>query len=57
MASKGFMMALMAFIKPFEAPQRNTKIKIYIYFNLNIGKGAGRVNYGKSLLKLTFILS
>ena len=57
MASKGFMMALMAFIKPFEAPQRNTKIKIYIYFTLNIGKGAGRVNYGKSLLKLNFILS
>ena len=27
-ASKGFMKALKAFIKPFEAPQRNMKIKI-----------------------------
>ena len=27
-ASKGFMKALKAFIKPFEAPQRSTKIKI-----------------------------
>ena len=27
-ASKGFMRALMAFIKPFEAPQRSVKIKI-----------------------------
>ena len=27
-ASKGFMKALKAFIKPFEAPQRSLKIKI-----------------------------
>ena len=27
-ASKGFMKAFKAFIKPFEAPQRNVKIKI-----------------------------
>ena len=27
-ASKGFMKALSAFIKPFEAPQRSVKIKI-----------------------------
>ena len=27
-ASKGFMKALKAFIKPFEAPQRSVKIKI-----------------------------
>ena len=27
-ASKGFMKALMAFIKPFEAPQRSVKMKI-----------------------------
>ena len=26
-ASKGFMMTLKAFIKPFEAPQRSVKIK------------------------------
>ena len=27
-ASKGFMKALMTFIKPFESPQRSIKIKI-----------------------------
>ena len=27
-ASNGFMMALKAFIKPFEAPQRSVKMKI-----------------------------
>ena len=27
-ASKGFMKALKAFLKPFEAPQRSVKIKI-----------------------------
>ena len=27
-ASKGFMKAFKAFIKPFEAPQRSVKIKI-----------------------------
>ena len=36
-ASKGFMKALKAFIKPFEAPQRSVKIKIELklYFNTN----------------------
>ena len=36
-ASKGFMKALKAFIKPFEVPQRSVKIKILInfYFNIN----------------------
>ena len=27
-ASKGFMKAVQAFVKPFEAPQRSVKIKI-----------------------------
>ena len=31
-ASKGFMKALKAFIKPFEAPQRSVKIKIVLIF-------------------------
>ena len=31
-ASKGFMKALKAFIKPFEAPQRSVKIKIQVIF-------------------------
>ena len=37
-ASKGFMKALNAFIKPFKAPQRIMKIKIEVnsYFNLNL---------------------
>ena len=34
-ASKGFMKALKAFIKPFEAPQRRVKIKIYVNFYFN----------------------
>ena len=36
-ASKGFIKALKAFIKPFEVPQRSVKIKILInfYFNIN----------------------
>ena len=45
-ASEGFMKALKAFIKPFEAPQRSVKIKIGVnfYFNINFlnvqdGKG------------------
>ena len=33
-ASKGFMKAFKAFIKPFEAPQRNVKIKIKLFFSL-----------------------
>ena len=31
-ASKGFMKAFQAFIKPFEAPKRSTKIKIGLNF-------------------------
>ena len=31
-AAKGFMKALKAFIKPFEAPQRRVKIKIWVNF-------------------------
>ena len=45
-ALKGFMKALKAFIKPFEAPQRSVKIKIEVnfYFKINLlnaqdGKG------------------
>ena len=34
-ASKSFMKALKAFIKPCEAPQRSVKIKIYVNFYLN----------------------
>ena len=30
--SKGFMKALRAFLKPFEAPQRSVKIKIWVNF-------------------------
>ena len=33
--SKGFMKALRAFIKPFEAPQRSVKIKIELNFYFN----------------------
>ena len=45
-ASKGFMKIFMkvfmkfyAFIKPFEAPQRSVKIKIYLIFSLRPGLG------------------
>ena len=34
--SKDFMKALNAFAKPFEAPQRSVKIKIYLNFYFNI---------------------
>ena len=34
-ALKGFMKALKAFIKPFEAPQRSVKIKIELNFDFN----------------------
>ena len=43
-ASKGFMKAFKAFIKPFEAPQRRVKIKIYDNFLSSSGIGTGRVN-------------
>ena len=36
---KGFMKALKAFIKPFEAPQRSMKIKILTFFFLRPGLG------------------
>ena len=38
-ATNGFMKALKAFIKPFEAPQRSVKIKIYVKFSLHPGLG------------------
>ena len=38
------MKAFKAFIKPFEAPQRNVKIKIYVNFLSSPGIGTGRVN-------------
>ena len=45
-ASKGFIKALEAFMKPFEAPQRGAKIKILVNFYFNttfwngwVGKG------------------
>ena len=34
-ALKGFMKALKAFIKPFEAPQGSVKIKIELNFDFN----------------------
>ena len=34
-ASKGFMKALKAFIKPFKVQQRSMKIKIYVNFYFN----------------------
>ena len=42
-ASKGFMKAFKAFIKPFEAPQRIAKIKISPNFLSSSGIGTGRV--------------
>ena len=41
--SKGFMKALKAFIKSFEAPQRSVKIKIKLVFFSSSGIGAQRV--------------
>ena len=38
-------MAFKGFIKPFEAPQRSAKIKIYVDF-LFSGIGTGNVNDG-----------
>ena len=34
-ALKGFIKALKAFIKPFEASQRSAKIRIEVYFDFN----------------------
>ena len=42
-ASKGFMKAFKAFIKPFEAPQRSAKIKSEVNFFSSSGIGTGRV--------------
>ena len=39
-ASKGFIKAFKAFIKPYETPQRSVKIKININF-LNVRDGKG----------------
>ena len=44
--SKGFMKALKTFIKPFGAPQRSVKIKIYVDFYFNTTFWNARV--GKS---------
>ena len=46
-ASKSFRKAFKAFIKPFEAPQRSEKIKIWIDFLSSFGTGTGRVNNSK----------
>ena len=46
-ASKGFMKALKAFIKPFEATQRSVKIKnsVNFYFNINfLNAKDGKIN-------------
>ena len=43
-ASKDFMKAFKAFIKPFEAPQRSVEIKSKVIFFLLSGIGTGRVN-------------
>ena len=42
-ASKGFMKAFNAFMKPFEAPQGSLKIKIQVIFFSSSGIGTGRV--------------
>ena len=42
-ASRGFVKAFKAFIKPFEAPQRSAKIKIELIFFSSSGIGTGRV--------------
>ena len=42
-ASKGFMKAFKAFIKPFETPQTSAKIKILVNFFSSSEIGAGRV--------------
>ena len=38
-ASKGFMKAFKAFIKPFDTPQRSVKIKLTLIFSLRPGLG------------------
>ena len=42
--SKGFIKAFKAFIKPFEAPQGDAKIKIQVNFLPSSVIGPGRVN-------------
>ena len=42
-ASKSFLKAFKALIKPFEAPQRSVKIKISLKFFSSSGIGTGRV--------------
>ena len=50
-ALKGFMKALKAFIKPFEAPQRSVKIKVkLIFIQLAEMYWAGRVKKCSFLL-------
>ena len=49
-ASKSFLKAFKALIKPFEAPQRSVKIKISLKFFSLSGIGTGRVP-GPTFLK------
>ena len=51
-ASKGFIEALKAFIKPLEAPQRSVNIKISVDFFFLSGIGTGRVKQKKLQLVL-----
>ena len=58
-ASKGFMKAFKAFIKPFEAPHRKVKIKILVSFFFLSGIGTvgintnenGPMKYHKGIIK------
>ena len=53
-ATKGFMKALRAFIKPFEAPRRSGKIKLKLVFisaQFHEMHGAGRIKKGVSIIK------
>ena len=45
------MKVFKAFMKPFEAPQRSEKIKIYLNFLSSSGIGTGRVNAKMQQLK------
>ena len=46
-------MAFKAFIKPFQAPQRSVKIKIYVNFCSSPGSGAEKVNETIKILHLS----
>ena len=49
LTSKGFMKALKAIIKPFEAPQRSVKIKIEENILYSSGIGTGRIKSGEKI--------